>query len=111
VQDDVTAVGWLFLHPAAVPEEWKDRTRPAVFVALDEDEIRSLLVSGSIDKTPTGVEDELLPLIARGLSASAIARRTKYSERTVHRRIAHLRDRYGVGSTPELAAELARRGF
>ena len=111
MDDDDSAVGWLFLHPSAVPDEWSDRIRPVVLVPLDENELVSLLRSGSVEKTHTAQDEELLHLIARGLSVRAISRRLGQSERTVHRRLARLRDRYGVASTPELVAELSRRGF
>ncbi len=109
--EGISASGWLFLHPSAVPEEWKERGRPAVFVALDEEEVVSLLRSGSIHKSVHADEEEFLSLVARGLSAREIARRLGRSERTVHRLLAQFRERYGVLSTSELVAELAKRGF
>lgn len=56
-------------------------------------------------------EDDLLRLASRGAAPSTIARSLALSTRTVHRRLARLRDQFGVDSTAELAAELSRRGF
>ena len=111
MDDDGAADGWLFLHPSAVPDEWSDRIRPVVLVALDENELASILRSGSVERAHSTEDEELLALISRGFSVRAIASQVGQSERTVHRRLARLRDHYGVSSTPELVAELSRRGF
>lgn len=61
---------------------------------------------------PDATDDpEFLRLVARGDAAGVIARRLSISTRSVHRRLARLRDSLGVASSAELAAELSRRGF
>ena len=109
--DERFPAGWLFLDPSAVPERWSGRGRPVVLVALDDVEAASILRMGSTEKATDDREDELLHLVASGLSAQAIAKHMDISVRTIHRQLAELRFRFAVMTTAELAAELARRGF
>ena len=103
--------GWLLLDPADVPDAWKDRVRPMAWVPLLPDEARQILEEGSAVPDVTAQDPEFLRLVARGESAGIIARRLALSTRSVHRRLARLRDALRVSSTAELAAELSRRGF
>ncbi len=100
---------WVFIA-GEVPSRWLDRARPGSLVALLPEEADALL---GHDDTET-IDDhdrELAHLLARGLTVPAIARQLGVSPRSVDRRLASLRERLGVGSTPELALALARRGF
>jgi DNA-binding CsgD family transcriptional regulator len=56
-------------------------------------------------------EPEFLALVASGLAAEAIARRVHSAPRSVYRRLARLRNHFGVQTTAELVAELSRRGY
>ena len=103
--------GWLFLRPSAVPERWRSRAIPMSLVPLLPDEAAALTADGATAATQQTGGEEFLKLVARGLSARVIARQLGISTRSVHRRTARLRDSVGVGSTPELASELSRRGF
>lgn len=58
-----------------------------------------------------GEDLALAKLIARGIPVESCARELHLTSRTVYRRLARLRRLVGVGSTSELVAELARRGF
>ena len=103
--------GWLILDPELVPEAWKERARPLAWVPLLPDEAAQILEEGSAEPAASAHDPEFLRLVARGEAAGVIARRLALSTRSVHRRLARLRDSIGVSSTAELAAELSRRGF
>ncbi|HJR44778.1 MAG TPA: hypothetical protein VJ927_04180 [Actinomycetota bacterium] len=100
---------WLFVL-GEVPERWRDRARSASFVPLLPEEAEAVMATGaSAPEDPEG--DALMRLAARGAPAPSIARLSGVSIRTVHRRLARLRQQLEVDTTAELAAELSRRGF
>lgn len=107
---DATA-GWLFVQADRLPERWRQRARPAMYVPLLSAEIEELFSGHLSGPALSQPEQDLAKLLAQGRSASAIARRLGVSHRTVERRLAALRDRLGTGSTAELALALARNGF
>lgn len=94
-----------------VPERWKERARPAHFIPLLPSESSPVLSAAGRAGLVEPEDDVLLRLAARGAAARVIARTANLSIRTVHRRLARLRDQFGVESSAELAAELSRRGF
>jgi DNA-binding CsgD family transcriptional regulator len=104
------AVAWLFLSPEAVPSEWQARAVPLSMVPLLPSEAASVLLTGGTAPELRGEED-LLRLVAQGLTRESIARRLGISVRTVQRRIARIQDYVGVSSATELVVEVARRGF
>lgn len=100
---------WLFVL-GEVPNRWRDRARFASFIPLLPGEAESVMAAAA--STPPDAEgDALMRLAARGLPAPSIARMSGVSIRTVHRRLARLREQLEVDTTAELAAELSRRGF
>jgi DNA-binding CsgD family transcriptional regulator len=105
------AAGWLFLQPDRLPERWRDRARPAVYVPLLSQEIAELLAGRLAGPALTGPEEHLAELVARGLGVPAIARELKVSHRTVERRMAALRERVGARSSVELGQALSASGF
>lgn len=109
---DSEPAAWLFLSPDAVPERWRDRTRPAVYVPLLPDEARQLL-SAEAPVTPSlsPRDERVARLAAAGRTSASIARELGVSRRTVDRRLAVLRDRLGVTSSVELAVRLSARGL
>jgi len=102
---------YLFLDPDSVPAEWADRVVPMAMVPLTEAESGQLLSDEPVTPDRLMPDADLMRLVARGLSAEVIARRLDLAPRSVYRRLARLRDAFGVSSTAELAAELAARGF
>lgn len=102
---------WLLLPPEAVPEPWLSRSREVRLVPLLPEEAVGMLRGGGAPSELTGDELPLARLLARGLSAAAISKELGLSVRTVERRLAHLRDRFGVRSTAELATLFSERGF
>lgn len=102
------AAAWLFVRPDAVPAQWHDRAEPMALIPLVPEEVRHVLGTAP-DVEPGDVR--LVRLAARGRTAAAIARDLGVSSRTVERRLAALRQEFGVGSTAELAVALAGRGF
>ncbi len=103
--------GWLFLSPDAVPDAWSARARPAMFVALLPEETARLLRDQSVAPALDERDEQVARLTARGRTVDAIARELGMSSRTVARRLAHLRGRFGAGSTTELASLLAGGGI
>lgn len=101
-----TKAVWLLTpDDADLPAEWRERGTPMTLVPLTPDELRR--AAGATGDPGT----EFLRLVARGLPAYEIAKTARLTSRTVYRRLAHLRERFGVATNAELCAELARRGF
>lgn len=105
------ATAWVLLDPATVPAALQDRARTVALVALLPSEASALLGADALGSFIAPEDSQLLTLVAAGHSGSYIARRLGISDRSVFRRLAVWRDRFGVGSTAELAAELSKRGF
>ena len=104
--------GWLFLRGDTVPEKWRDRAVAVSLVPLTPGELEELVSPESSNGfVPEPGDVELYKLIARGLPAPEIARELGIATRSVHRRLARLRDRLEVQTTAQLAAAFARRGF
>lgn len=102
---------YLFIDPESIPERWSERAVPVVMVPLTPDESSQLLGEESIESDELGQDADLMRLVARGLSAEVIATRLGLAPRSVYRRLARLRETFGMDSTAELATELAQRGF
>ena len=101
--------GWLFLDPDLVPEEWQERATTVACIRLLPNEAAALV--GKTEALPTPDEPEFLALVASGLAAEVIAKRVHSAPRSVYRRLARLREYFGVQTTAELVAELSRRGY
>lgn len=108
---EVPPGGWLFLEPGSVPDRWAERAIPVMLVPLTTEESAQMLNGQPVDAGALAPDADLMRLVARGLSAEVIARRLGLAARSVYRRLARLRETFGVATTAELAAELARRGF
>ena len=101
---------WLVVAPGTdLPAEWLERAIHVLLVALAPPEVAALVERKT--RLSAGADPAFLQLVARGLSAIAIARRLGTTDRSVYRRMAALRDEFGVATNAELTAELARRGF
>ena len=105
------ALAWVVLDPATVPEALRSRARTVALVTLLPSELAVLLGPRAWDSIIAPEDAELLGLVAAGHPGSYIARRLGISDRSVFRRLARWRERFGVSSTAELAAELSKRGF
>lgn len=103
--------GWLFLSPDAVPREWQHRAVPVSLVPLFPEEAVEILGGRGASPRIEEADLSLVQLVVRGRSAMEIARQLGVAPRTVYRRVARLRREFGVASTAELAAALAKRGF
>jgi DNA-binding CsgD family transcriptional regulator len=110
VDADVPA-GWLFLSPEALPDVWRSRAQPAVFVPLMPAEARQLLAGEAAEPTLSARDEKVARLAARGRTADAIARELGISRRTVDRRLALLREQFGVSSSVELGVCLSALGL
>ncbi|HWL64991.1 MAG TPA: hypothetical protein VNP73_03365 [Actinomycetota bacterium] len=109
--DDREPFAWVLMDPEQVPERWKSRIRPLAAVPLLPDEAARVLQDGGTSAGVALNEEPFIAMVASGLSPDAIARKTGISLRSVHRRLAALRDDFGVRSTAELVSQLAARGF
>jgi len=99
------------VDPSSVPRRWADRSVLVALVPLLPKEARSLF-HGEPVSPELSVEDEaVLRRAARGTAPSEIASELGISPRSVYRRLAKLRRRFGAPTTSELVAALARRGF
>ena len=103
--------GWVILRPDLVPDVWRSRAVPAVLVPLMPAEAIELLSAEPVKEGISAADLPLIRLVARGQTAAEIARTLHTSQRTVYRRVARLRDEFGVSTMEQLATELARRGF
>lgn len=104
--------GWFFLGPAHVPARWRERAVPVFLVPLLPQEARQVLDGGEPVLPQVGPEEErLLEHIARGRSVAQMAHAEGVSSRGIQHRLSKLRRRFGVVSTSELGALLARRGL
>ncbi len=102
-----TAV-WVGVDPEQVPNAWRDRAVTVAMLPLLPEEAERVLDA----LAPAAPEEpDFLALLAEGASPNAIGRALNLSVRSVHRRASRLKERIGVSSSAELAAELARRGF
>ena len=110
---DQSPAGWVFLQSsvAELPDRWRQRAVAVWLLPLSPDEMDTLLEENRLLPTLAPRDAEIATLLVAGLPPSVIARRVGLSSRTVHRRLAALRERFGTGSTMELALLLAKRGF
>ena len=111
---DVSALdAWIFIRasPSAIPEPWRGRAVPVSLLPLTPEETTDLFETTTLRPQLSTGDAEIASLLAAGLSPTAIASRTGKSPRTIHRRLARLRELLQTSSTAELAVLLARRGF
>ncbi len=80
-------------------------------VRLLPEEAEKLLQSGQTWPAMSLEEENLARLVASGMGAPEIARRLHMTPRSVYRRLAGLRRRFGARNSTELAAFLAKQGF
>jgi DNA-binding CsgD family transcriptional regulator len=103
--------GWVILSLDALPDAWGARAIPLALVPLTPAEVGQLLSHEPVEQRIAGADLSLIHLVARGHGTAEISRELGISARTVNRRVAVLRDEFGVSTIQELATELARRGF
>ena len=82
-----------------------------LLVPLTPAEAAQVLSQTPAEQAVAASDLPLVRLVAKGHSATQIARSLGVSPRTVHRHVARLCDDFGVATIQELATELARRGF
>ena len=102
---------YVFMPPEDVPDGWADRASPLMLIPLTPDEAAGLIKAEPIRSGADRDELRLMQLVAAGRYIDEIADELTLAPRTVFRRLAQLRRRYGVASTAELAVVLARAGF
>ncbi len=84
---------------------------PLALVPLMAAEADEMLAGRLIVPELSREDEGLARLAAQGLSAEEIAKRLHMTPRSVYRRLARLRERFGASTSAELAARLARLGF
>lgn len=110
-RDADDAPAWVLLSPAAVPERWRGRGRHVVLVPLLAQEAAAVLAGEPAAPALDERDERLAGMVLTGASISEMARAVGLSRRGVGHRLARLRERFGVATTTELVAELARLGF
>jgi DNA-binding NarL/FixJ family response regulator len=108
-----TAGAWIFTRDSTseLPEPWRERAVTVWLLPLTPDEARDLFQGSELRPQLSPGDAEIASLLAKGMSPAAIASRTGKSLRTVHRRLAGLRELLQTTSTAQLAVLLASRGF
>lgn len=108
-----TPGAWVFMRDPdnTLPEPWRDRAVAVWLLPLTAVETSLLLHETTLRSQLSPGDAEIASLLAAGLTPSVIASRTGKSPRTIHRRLAKLRELLNTTSTAELAIILARRGF
>jgi two-component system invasion response regulator UvrY len=102
---------FVFMPPDAVPQGWAERAVTLSLIPLTPEEAQDLMKPQPLFPLLDRSELELLRLVAAGRYVEEIADALSMAPRTVFRRLAQLRRRFGVSSTAELALVLARAGF
>ena len=102
---------WILIPDKSLPERWADRAVSLALVRLLPEESERLLATGETGPSLHPEEEQLARLAARGMGAEDIARTLHMTPRSVYRRLARLRKRFGATSRAELAAVLAKHGF
>lgn len=108
---DVAGKSWLLLPPEAVPKVWRSRSREMALIPLLPEEKDSVLsgvpASPQIDER----DEQIMRMVMKGATLSEMSRTVGLSPRGVQHRLARLRERFGLRTTAELAAYLARLGM
>jgi DNA-binding NarL/FixJ family response regulator len=102
---------WILIPQNSLPERWSDRAVSLALVRLLPEESERLLATGETGPSLQPEEEQLARLAARGMGADEIARTLHMTPRSVYRRLARLRKRFGAATRAELAAVLAKHGF
>ena len=102
---------WVLVPEDALPERWVQRALPLALVRLLPEESEQLLDRGMASPAMSIEEEDLARLVASGMGAPDIARRLHMTPRSVYRRLARMRKRFGARNSTELAAMLAKQGF
>jgi DNA-binding NarL/FixJ family response regulator len=101
----------VLVSPDQVPGAWAERGVPLILLPLLPDEAKQLLGGTPVAPAADRWELSMIQLVASGTSIERIARELCVAPRTVYRRLARLRRRYGVATTDELRAALLSSGF
>lgn len=102
----------LVILPAnAIPPGWESRASPMVLLGLLPDEAQALIAGGPVTSQLPPEDVALVRHAAAGRTAREIADALFITQRMVYRRLARLRQRYGVSSSAELASLLTGSGF
>lgn len=103
--------GWVLVRWEEIPEGWADQAVPMALLPLAPGEFYSVLERSPFEPELNREDRALAGLLARGLSLGTIAQELDLDQRTVERRVARLRSRFGVGTKSELVVVLAKGGF
>jgi DNA-binding CsgD family transcriptional regulator len=102
---------WLLIPDDALPERWESRAMRLSLVRLLPKEAEQFLEGGVTSPAMSDEEEGLARLVASGMGAPDIATTLHMTPRSVYRRLARMRKRFGARNSTELAAMLAKQGF
>lgn len=95
----------MLLPLAQAPEPWRARAGEAALIPLLPEEVRAVLSGSSASPELDERDEKIAPCSSRGHHSPSLR------PRGVQHRLAALRRRFGMRSTTELAAYLARHGI
>lgn len=102
---------WVLVPEDALPERWAMRATKLSLVRLLPEESAQLLDRGVTSPAMSAEEEGMARLVASGMGAPDIAQVLHMTPRSVYRRLARMRKRFGARNRTELAAMLAKQGF
>lgn len=96
---------------AHVPVPWRARAQRVALIPLLPEELAAVLSGSPASPALDERDEEIARLLTTGASLAEMGRSVGLSPRGVQHRLAALRQRFGVRTTTELAAYLARHGI
>jgi DNA-binding NarL/FixJ family response regulator len=102
---------WLLIESDDVPEQWSHRSMRITVIRLAPDEAKRVLSNDHASPIIGPEHEELAHLVASGLSVSQMSQQLHLTSRSVYRRLARLRNVFGVATLNELATKLSRLGY
>lgn len=103
--------GWVLLRRDEIPDRWRSRAIEVFLVPLLPGETAEVVTGGAASPEIEAGDEPLVRLLVEGLTATQIARRLDRSTRSVQRRTAQLRDRFGAATNQDFVTFLSKRGF
>jgi CRP-like cAMP-binding protein len=101
----------VLVTPDQVPAAWAERAVPLMLLPLLPEEARRFLGGETVDPIGDRWDLALIRQVAARTSIEDIAKDLCVAPRTVYRRLARLRRKYGVSTTEELRTIFAATGF
>jgi hypothetical protein len=102
---------FVLVTPDQVPQAWASRGVPLILLPLLPEEAGHFLNGESVEPVGERWDLTLIKRIVARTSTDAIAKELCVAPRTLYRRLARLRRKYGASTTEELRTMLVAAGF